>query len=310
METLRQLQEAINWEALRLSLKWEEWQLEGLLEEIGLLIPLGDPLTLHPTIYSRHTGLAAEELLKAHSSVKEAFFKLAPHDRIIKRGDSNFPEGRGLPRFLYARGNLDLLKMKRVTIAGTSSVSNQGRDYTTVSVKALIERKVAIVSGLNLGIEGIAHLSTLAEGGMAIGVLTTPLTETYPEAHKQLQILLGERGLLLSQFSPLTQSERWHTILRNQVMAALSDATLIVEERDGGGAVKQAYYALEQEKRVVLFKHLVDNRSLVWPRRLVQKQGVFSVKSPEAIFPILFPSGVKKSPSKPLPQQFSLFEST
>ena len=58
MESLRQLQEAINWEALRLSLKWEEWQLEGLLEEIGILIPLGDPLTLHPTIYSRHTGLA------------------------------------------------------------------------------------------------------------------------------------------------------------------------------------------------------------------------------------------------------------
>lgn len=310
MESLKQLQEAINWESLRLSLKQEDWQLERLLDEIGVDVPLGDPLTLNPNIYSRYTGVSVDELLRAHSLVKEAFFTLAPHDRILKRGDPHYPEGGELPRFLYARGNLDLLKMKRVTIAGTGSVSNQGRDYATESVKALIEHNVAIVAGLNVGIEGIAHLTTLAENGMAIGVLATPLTETFPESHKQLQTLIGERGLLLTQFSPLTQSERWHTILRNKVMAALSDATLVVEERDGGGAVKQAFYALEQEKRVALFKHVVENRSLVWPRRLVQRQGVFSVKTPVALYPILFPTAGRKSPAKPLPQQFSLFESS
>ncbi len=308
MEPVKQLQEAINWEALKLCLNVEERQLEALFNEIETIVPLGNPLTLHPNIYSKVSGVAVEELLRAHSQVKSAFFKLAPHDRVLKRGDPHYPPSLEFPRFLYARGNLELLKQRSVTLAGTGNVSNEGKENTVESVKALVKEGVAIVAGLNLGIEGIAHLTSLAEGGMSIGVLSTPLTETFPESHKQLQDLIGQRGLLLTQFSPLVKLQRWHIILRNRVLAYLTEGTLLIEERDGGSGVKQAFYALEANKRVVIFSQLLEQRTLVWPKRLIQRQGVFTVKDAKTLYPLFFPEKKKQSHVKPLPQQFSLFE--
>jgi len=309
------IQEAINFETLLLSTKKSESSVEHLFEQIGNHISLHDPLTLHPNTYAEAIEYDVRNLLELHSWVKARFLRLEPGDMVMKRSDAWYPEHiakvPGSPRYLYARGDISLLTRKCVCVVGTRNPSNEGKEYTRETVRALSANDVVIVSGLALGIDGIAHVSALALESSTIAVIGTSLIDTYPTEHRTLQEMIGKRGLLISRFSPAVQTQKWHFLLRNQLMSSVAEGTIVVEDRDGGGAVKQAFYALEQNRRVVLFQHVLDNRSLLWPRRLMIKPGVMVVKRPDAIHARLFAKGREKveiSSKKEVPEQLSLFD--
>ncbi len=311
----KHIQEAINYETVVLSSRKSEAHIEPIFERIGEIVPLTDPLTLHPNTYAEHLGIPAQELLETHSHVKARFLRLDDSDIVLKRGDGVYPQPvarvSGSPRFLYVRGNHELLDKKCVCVIGTRNPSYEGKTYAKETVQELAEHMVTIVSGLALGIDGIAHITSLATGTSTIAVLGTPLTDVYPPEHRKLQMMIGEQGLLVTRFSPATQTRKWHFLLRNQLMSSLSIGSIVVEDRDGGGAVKQAQYALDQQRKVVLFQHVLDNRSLLWPRRLSLKPGVLVVKHPNTIHARLFAPATQAKPPEILearPAQLSLFD--
>lgn len=297
----RTIHEATNFETLAQALRKADASVEPLFERIGEFVPLTDPMTLHPNTYAEFTGMTADELLETHSFVKSRFLRLEYSDIVLKRGDPSYPAElagmRDSPRYLYLRGDLSLLERKRVSVIGTRTPSDEGKRFAKETVLALALHKVVIVSGLALGIDGMAHITALASQTPTIAVLGTPLTEVYPQEHRKLQDLIAERGLLISRFSPATQTQKWHFLLRNQLMGALSSGTVVVEDRDGGGAVKQALYTLEQQRKVVLYQHVLENRSFLWPRRLSLKSGVLVVKRPEHIHARLFSAAHREDES-------------
>ena len=290
--TIRNIQEAINYETLVLCTKRSESVVEPLFEQLAERFPLTDPLTLHPNAYAEIANVDARDLLDTHSYVKARFFRLEHTDHVLKRGDPSYPQMAeavyDCPRFLYARGDLSLLSMKCVCVIGTRNPSNEGKQYAKSTVEALAKHQVVIVSGLAMGIDGIAHISALAAKTPTIAVLGTPLIDVYPKEHRDLQRLIGEKGLLLTRFSPAVQTQKWHFLLRNRLMSSLAVASIVIEDRDGGGAVKQASYALEQQRHVIIYQHVLDNRSILWPRRLSLKPGVMIVKRPDYIHARLF----------------------
>jgi len=298
--TARNIHEATNFETLALALKITDASVEPIFERIGEEISLADPLTLHPNTYASFAGLDVTELLEIHSFVKARFLRLEFTDVVLRRGDGMYPAHVATtpdsPRFLYLRGDAGLLSRKCVSVIGTRTPSDEGRRYAKETVQALARHDVAILSGLSMGIEGMAHITALASGTPTIAAIGTSLIEAYPVEHRKLQQAIAEHGLLVSRFSPARQTEKWHFLLRNQLMGALSSGTVIIEDRDGGSAVKQASYALEQKRKVMLFQHVLDNRSLLWPRRLSLKNGVLVVKQPDHIHARLFPTGKREEP--------------
>ncbi|PKL28622.1 MAG: DNA-processing protein DprA [Spirochaetae bacterium HGW-Spirochaetae-2] len=311
----KHIQEAINYETVLLCSRKSESHIEPIFERIGEIVSLTDPMTLHPNTYAESIGVPAQELLETHSHVKARFLRLDDADIVLKRGDNLYPQTvariPGSPRFLYLRGDLRLLDTKCVCVIGTRNPSNEGKTYAKETVQELAGHMVTIVSGLALGIDGIAHITSLATGTSTIAVLGTPLTEAYPAEHRKLQKIIGEKGLLVTRFSPATQTQKWHFLLRNQLMSSLSVGSIVVEDRDGGGAVKQAQYALDQQRKVVLFQHVLDNRSLLWPRRLSLKSGVLVVKHPGTIHARLFAPATQVQPQELVearPAQLSLFD--
>lgn len=297
----RHIHEATNYETLALALKKADSVIEPLFDEIGGVVPIGDPMTLHPNTYAEAAGIGVNELLALHSQVKARFLRLEYTDVVLARGDSLYPaevaSAPGSPRFLYLRGDISLLGRKSLAVIGTRNPSDEGTRYAKETVQALARHQVAIVSGLALGIDGIAHITALASGTPTIAVLGTSLIDVYPGEHRKLQQAIGEHGLLLSRFSPATQAQKWHFLLRNQLMGSLAAGSVIIEDRDGGGAVKQALYALEHKRKVVLFQHVLDNRALLWPRRFSLKPGVLVVKHPEHIHARVF-AGMKGEPDR------------
>jgi DNA processing protein len=311
--TVRNIREAINFTTLLLGTRRSESQLEPLFEKIGEVVPLADPLPLHPNTYAEASGIDPGELLETHSYVKTRFLRLDDGDIVMKRGDAVYPEAitsmPDSPRFLYARGDMRLLEQKSATIIGTRTPSDQGTRMTKDVVQALGSHQVVIVAGLAMGIEGIAHITALAMDVPTIAVLGTSLIDTYPPGHRQLQHIIGEKGLLLTRYSPAIQLQKWHFLLRSRLMSSLSTGSILIEDRDGGSAVKQADYAITQHKRVVVFQQSMDNRSLLWPRRLSLQPGVMVVKRPELIHARLY-SKPKESTVEVSsgPEQLPLFD--
>ncbi|PKL10847.1 MAG: DNA-processing protein DprA [Spirochaetae bacterium HGW-Spirochaetae-8] len=298
--TSRNFQEALNYEALIYTSGKGEATIEPLFDKLGQCLDLSVPLPSHPHTYADAIGVPPSILLEGYYHAHARFQRLSTTDVVIKRGDPLFPQAAAVvahaPRFLYVRGDLSLLSRRLVCVVGTRNPSDEGKQFARESSLALGAAGLVVISGLALGIDGVAHLTALAQGFPTVAVIGTSLIESYPPEHASLQSRICAEGLVVTRFSPVAKTQKWFFLLRNQLMSSLSIASVLVEDRDGGGAVKQAQYALAQQRTVLLFKHTLENRSILWPRRLAADPLTVVVGKPAEIPKLL---GIHPQPPKP-----------
>lgn len=184
---------------------------------------------------------------------------------------------------LYYRGWWDLINApKRIAVVGSRNVSEQGVRRTQRLVKLLVRDGYVIVSGLAQGVDTVAHTTAIASGGDTIAVIGTPITEYYPRENKELQDLIADKYLLVSQV-PIWRysqqdyrSNRLFFPERNATMSALAQATVIVEASDTSGTLAQARAALQQGRKLFILDNCFRNPKLTWPARF-QEQGAIRV---------------------------------
>jgi DNA processing protein len=116
---------------------------------------------------------------------------------------------------------------------------------------ALARSGVVVVSGLAVGIDAEAHEGALAAGGAVIGVVATGLDVVYPRRHGRLYAHVREQGLLVSEQPFGTQPLPRLFPVRNRIIAALADVTIVVEATERGGARITARHALDYGRSVL-----------------------------------------------------------
>lgn len=185
-------------------------------------------------------------------------------------------------QFLYYRGSLDLLSMPlRVAIVGTRNPTEEGIKRTRKLTKSLVSDGAVIVSGLAKGIDTAAHSAAIQLGGMTIGVIGTPITESYPKENAALQEQIAREHLLVSQVPIIRYSQQtpmWNKVFfpeRNATMSALTDATIIVEAGETSGSLIQGRAAIHQGRKLFILDSCFT-KGLKWPERL-QAQGAIRV---------------------------------
>ena len=136
---------------------------------------------------------------------------------------------------LHSAGALALLSRPCVSIVGTREATSHGRARSSRLARELVRSGAVIVSGLAKGIDTAAHLSAIESGGRTIAVIGTPVSEASPVENGPLQETIWREHLLVSQFAFGSQVHPSNFPQRNRVMAALSDATVIVEADDNSG---------------------------------------------------------------------------
>ena len=92
----------------------------------------------------------------------------------------------GAPKQLYFRGSLPDASRPHVAIVGTRKPTPYGTEVTQQLARQLAERGVVIVSGLALGVDGIAHQAALSARGTTIAVLGGGVDTVYPASHRRL----------------------------------------------------------------------------------------------------------------------------
>lgn len=170
-------------------------------------------------------------------------------------GGPGYPIDEGIddrPGVLFAEGErLDALDRPRVAVVGTRAATPHGRADARELGAALARAGVVVVSGMAIGVDGAAHEGALDAGGLAIGVVATGLDVVYPRRHGALYARVREQGLLVGEqpFGVGPHPARFP--VRNRIIAALADVTVVVEATERGGARITARHALDYGRSVL-----------------------------------------------------------
>ena len=180
----------------------------------------------------------------------------------------------------YYQGLWDLVYTPGISVVGTRKPSENGIKRTKQLVKALVDAKYAIYSGLASGIDATAHQTAIECDGFTIAVTGTPLWLSYPKENAALQKEIVKNHLLISQVPVVSYEEKGLSFTRlffperNITMAALSLATIIVEASETSGTLKQAKAALRQRRKVFILNNNFENPHLTWPRKLEESGAI------------------------------------
>ncbi len=130
---------------------------------------------------------------------------------------------------------------------------------------------MTVVSGLAKGIDGAAHRGALRAGsGHVVGVVANGLDTPYPRVNTELWEAVARDGLLLSEWPPDTEPEKFRFPQRNRILAALSELVVVVESRERGGSLTTAREALERSIEVMAVPGSVHNRAAAGTNQLIR----------------------------------------
>jgi DNA processing protein len=163
----------------------------------------------------------------------------------------------------------------RVAMVGSRAVSAYGREVTARLARELAERGVVIISGLALGVDGIAHQACLDAGGTTVAVLANGLDKIYPATHTRLaEAILSRGGTIMSEYAAGMPGFKWNFIARNRIVAGLAQALLITEAAEKSGTLHTAKFALEQGREVLAVPGNITSPGSVGANNLIKTGAV------------------------------------
>ena len=210
--------------------------------------------------------------------------------------DKNYPELlkkiSNPPAELYFNGDLSQKEKYPLAVVGTRKISDYGRQITEYFVKVLAQAGVTIISGLALGVDGLAHKTALKAKGRTIAVLGSGLNNIYPTVHKKLaQDIIDSGGAIVTEYEPDINPSKITFPARNRIISGLSLGVLVIEAPQKSGALITATQAIKQGRKVFVIPARIYDKNSVGSNNLLKK-GAQAVTKPEDILKSL---GIKSS---------------
>lgn len=204
------------------------------------------------------------------------------------------------PQALYYLGTLPEKRQPTITIVGTRKPTTYGQEVTYRFAFELAQRGMIVVSGLALGVDGIAHRAAIEAKGVTVAVQANGLETLTPRSHRQLGIdILVAGGAILSEYAPETPAAKFRFLERNRLVSGLSDAVLITEAAARSGTLSTATHALEQGKEVFVIPGNITSPLSAGCNQLI-RQGATPVTSPHDILEVLQPTRPTHQAALPL----------
>lgn len=164
-----------------------------------------------------------------------------------------------------------------VAIVGSRETSDEVLRATERVSSDLAATGVTIVSGLAAGVDAAAHRGALAADGHTIAVMGTGIDLVFPDANRELAAEITRAGILVSQYAPPAPRTRTSFLLRNHVIAAVSDASLIMDGDERSGSRYEVEQALGYGRPVFAWAPAVRRRR--WVQNLAEAGCVRLVES-------------------------------
>lgn len=170
------------------------------------------------------------------------------------------------PIGLYIRSDTpinDLWTNSGIAVVGTRDISPYGREWCSRIVKGLsmTGKRPDIISGLALGVDGLAHKTALEHGLATTAVMATGPETIYPYRHRDLACRIAHTPgcALITDYPPGTAPLAIHFLRRNRIIAGLSSATLLIESKIKGGGLMTCNLAFSYDRDVFALPGRVDD---------------------------------------------------
>ncbi|MEI5682762.1 MULTISPECIES: DNA-processing protein DprA [unclassified Mesorhizobium] len=171
---------------------------------------------------------------------------------------------------IYYAGQISLLKLKCVSVIGAREVSPEGAARSRRISRELSQAGIVVTSGLAKGVDISAHVGAMDAGGKTIAVIGTPIDKAYPIEHADVQMAIYSNHLLVSQFRPGERTFPSDFPKRNRLMAALTDASVIMEASDTSGTLHQAVECTKLGRWLFIANSVVEDPRLSWPKKFLE----------------------------------------
>ena len=163
------------------------------------------------------------------------------------------------PIVLYYAGNLpDLNERLCISMVGTRNMSEYGMRAAYKIAFEVAASRAIVVSGMALGIDGIASCAALAANGTTVAVLGCGIDRIYPNEHKTLWEFIKLHGAVITEFPPTTEPRGANFPLRNRIISGLSQGTVVVDAALSSGAMITAKHAIMQGKDIYAVPANID----------------------------------------------------
>lgn len=158
------------------------------------------------------------------------------------------------PRVLFGLGDAAAATAPRsIAVVGTRRPTAVGRTLAMRVAARLVESQTVVVSGLAVGIDSAAHVSTLDRGGRTVAVVGGGLDAPGPALNRRLaRAIIAHGGAILSEHAPGIGPTRGTFPKRNRLISALTTGTIVIEAPARSGALITARHALEQGRTLLV----------------------------------------------------------
>jgi DNA processing protein len=157
------------------------------------------------------------------------------------RGERGFA---AIATCLWRTGSREVLKRPCVAIVGTRAATRYGLGVARQFAAELGSAGYCIISGLALGIDTAAHEGALSAAAPTVAVLGSGHRRLFPSRNRRLaERIVAEGGAVISPYPPDQAAFRSQFLARNGIVAALSDAVVVIEAPARSGALNTAGWA-------------------------------------------------------------------
>lgn len=191
---------------------------------------------------------------------------------LLTPADAGYPENlldlAEPPCALYLKGQLPCVPT--AAVVGTRRCSPYGTSVAHGLGLAVARAGGAVISGGARGVDSHAHSGALDGGGATVAVLATGLDRPWPVEHRDLFDHMVDRGGgLITEYPLGTPGQRWRFPRRNRLIAALSNAVVVVESPHKGGSMKTAEFACEMGRPLWAVPGRIDEGVCAGSNRLI-----------------------------------------
>lgn len=159
------------------------------------------------------------------------------------------------PKDLWLVGDLPPPELTLLCVVGSRKYTTYGKQVIDHLIGGLEGYPIGIVSGLALGVDGLAHEAALNHGLYTMAVPGSGLDESvlYPRSHRNLaRTILDSGGGLLSELAPDTNAALWTFPQRNRIMAGMCPATLLIEAGEKSGTLITARMCVDYNRELLV----------------------------------------------------------
>ena len=258
---------------VRNELKWL-WLADKLgvasTELLLLVEKFGDIDEIYNADYDRYCGAGISERLceklcdkKVETVRRTVSFCESAGVGILTFDSYDYPASlrslKNPPAVLYYMGRLpDFNKNLCISIVGTRTMSEYGMRAAYKIAYEVAASGAIVVSGMALGIDGIASCAAVAARGTTVAVLGCGIDVVYPKEHIKLKEIIKQNGAVITEFPPASEPRGMHFPIRNRIISGISQGTVVVDADLSSGAMITAKNAILQGRDIYAVPGNID----------------------------------------------------